>query len=53
MNYDPGVWAVVFAFVSLGLLDGYLYPAGGALNWVLAGIIAFVGGWLATSMGKK
>lgn len=44
--------SVAVAFVVLGLLNQF-YAAGGAWNWVIAGVAAFLAGWWGMKMMKK
>ncbi|MBS3055505.1 MAG: hypothetical protein J4452_03385 [Candidatus Aenigmarchaeota archaeon] len=45
-----GAWAVTTAFIVVGLLT-QLYPSWGGLNWVIAGVVAFLVAWAMA--GKK
>ena len=45
--------SVSVAFVVLGLLTMF-YPAGNnGLNWIAAGVVAFLAGWWGMKMMKK
>ncbi len=43
------VWAVGAAFIVLGLLN-YVWAAGGALNWIIAGVVSLLVGWYGHTM---
>ena len=50
MKIDSATWAVVVAFIVVGLLTQYANYGG--LNWVIAGVVAFAVAWLGTGMKK-
>ena len=51
MMHDSATWAVVVAFIVVGLLTQF-QPSWGGLNWVIAGVVAFVVAWLGAGMKK-
>lgn len=53
MKLDSATWAVVAAFVVLGLLTQYgNMPSYAGWYWVIAGIVALLVAWLAAGMKK-
>jgi len=50
MKLDSATWAIVVAFVVVGLLS--MYANYGGWNWVIAGIVALIVAWLGAGMKK-
>ncbi|HLC39520.1 MAG TPA: hypothetical protein VJJ76_01410 [archaeon] len=50
MMGDSATWAVAVAFIVYGLLAQYANY--GALNWVIAGVLALIVPWLLMGMKK-
>jgi len=50
MMKDSATWAIVVAFIVVGLLTEYANYGG--WNWVIAGVVAFIVAWLGAGMKK-
>ena len=51
MKMDSATWAVVVAFIVVGLLQ--VYADYGGWNWVIAGVVAFLVSWAGMAGMKK
>ncbi len=53
---QSAVVAVAVAFIVNGLLT-WVSPSvpavGGAMSWIISGVVAFIAGWATMTMGKK
>lgn len=49
---QSAVVAVAAAFIVNGLLTWAAPDLGGALGWIISGVVAFAAGWATMSMGK-
>jgi branched-subunit amino acid transport protein len=52
MKMDSATWAIVVAFIVLGLLMEY-QSAWGGWNYVIAGVVAFLVSWAGMAGMKK
>jgi len=48
---EGAVWSVGVGFIVLGLLN-WVYATGGALNWIIAGVVALLVGMYGPKMMK-